>query len=73
MSPSPNLSISSITPGHEVTEDPPLSVTMRGTVFGLNYDGTNDIGDLDPKQPDGLPESQARARENETKEHISEP
>jgi hypothetical protein len=41
------------TPGHEVTENPPFSVTTRGTVFGLNYDGTNDIGDLDPREPDG--------------------
>ena len=53
MSQSPSPSSALITQGHQVTEDPPLSVTTRGTVFGLNYDGSNDIGDLDPNQPDG--------------------
>ena len=31
--------------GHLVQLDPPLSATGRATMFGLNYDGSNDPGD----------------------------
>lgn len=39
--------------GHEVTQDPPYSATVIATVFGKNWNGSNDIGDLDPREPDG--------------------
>lgn len=39
--------------GHEVTQDPPYSATAIATVFGLNWNGSNDSGDLDPTQADG--------------------
>jgi len=42
-----------VVPGHEVTEDPPFSCTTRATMWGLNWNGTNDSGDLDHTQPDG--------------------
>jgi len=32
-------------PGHNVTEDPPLSCTCLGTMFGLNWNGTIDQSD----------------------------
>lgn len=42
-----------LTPGHEVIEDAPFSCTTRATMWGLNWNGTNDSGDLDHTQPDG--------------------
>ena len=47
------------TPGHTVTENPPLSATGQATMFGLNWDGTIDQYDngvgffTDPKT--GMP------------------
>ena len=32
-------------PGHMVTSNPPYSATGQATVFGLNYDGSQDQGD----------------------------
>jgi hypothetical protein len=34
-------------PGHMVTVDPPLSVTGKATMFGLNWDKSEDTGDQD--------------------------
>ena len=33
------------TPGHMVTGNPPYSATGEATLFGLNYDGSQDTGD----------------------------
>jgi hypothetical protein len=33
------------TPGHTVTGNPPYSATGEATLFGLNYDGSQDTGD----------------------------
>ncbi len=42
-----------VIPGHTVIENAPYSVTTRATIWGLNWDGSNDTGDLDSSYPDG--------------------
>src|SRR4029077_10785285 len=44
---------SPVIPGHTVIENAPYSVTTRATMWGLNWDGSNDTGDLDSSYPDG--------------------
>ena len=39
------VEVAASTQGHYVQIDPPLSATGRATIFGLNYDGSNDPGD----------------------------
>ena len=45
IAPTPTPAVPPPTPGHTVTVDPPLSVTGRATMFGLNWDGSTDTSD----------------------------